>query len=457
MASTVITTNVIVCYFHPDSSGLATAFKDKRQTSFLLQFLKVFSPQDIECRPNWLEITCHRQVSESEVTNINQKLQSFLNEQPQYQPLRNCQIMLKITFDLCRLLEGVEYIRDQYKAGQVRPSQIDNYLLQISQQIKAISPTNNIKNDLFLLNPPPKKVLEKNKRRISIADKPKKDTQIDHETSKALDKAKLMKQIQRSDLMDKRQCKQLFYHIDKPTRTYLPVASNEMYPVDLYNRIEHCQTELVRYDYNTNSNSDVAIYPNDTKYSITLQDFADRKFHINNNIVKRWITDRAYLMEKMEKKENQREDDEKQEDLIKAVFRKFAIVDVRCHDFVGGNIPYCIKCEYDGFEAKLNDLLKLLEHESDVVFHCMYSQHRGPRAAYWYWRERRKWENKYKNKLHTQRVWVLDGGFKQWISDYVLDCDLVCNFDAKYWDDEYFPLTGREFFYRNDWKPQQTD
>ena len=102
----------------------------------------------------------------------------------------------------------------------------------------------------------------------------------------------------------------------------------------------------------------------------------------------------------------------------------------------------------------ISDLLLKFQYESDVVIHCMYSQHRGPRAAYWYWRQRRKWEEKYKDKLpYKQRVWVLDGGFKQWLSDNILDSDLVTNYDSKYWDEEYFPLTGREFFYRDDWRP----
>jgi len=87
----------------------------------------------------------------------------------------------------------------------------------------------------------------------------------------------------------------------------------------------------------------------------------------------------------------------------------------------------------------------------------MYSQHRGPRCAYWYWKQRRIWEKKYPNTLHKQRVWVLNGGFNKWVSQYVIDTDLVKNFERKYWDEETFPLTGREFFYTNDWKPPNVD
>eukprot|EP01084_Bolivina_argentea_P174875 302886_1 len=160
--SSIISGNIIVCYFHRDSSGLAVAFRDKKQTSFLLQFLKSLSPQDIECRPNCLEIQCNRQVTELEIIHINQKLQQIICNMPQHQPLRNCQIMLKITFELSRLLEGVDYIRNKYKTGDVSASQIDNYLQEISQQIQQISP-NSIKNDLFTLQPAPKKVIAKKK------------------------------------------------------------------------------------------------------------------------------------------------------------------------------------------------------------------------------------------------------------------------------------------------------
>jgi hypothetical protein len=88
----------------------------------------------------------------------------------------------------------------------------------------------------------------------------------------------------------------------------------------------------------------------------------------------------------------------------------------------------------------------------------MYSQYRAPRAAYLYLKYRLLWMQKYanyplSNSNSIQRVYVLNGGFKQWISDYILESELVGNFNSKYWDEEFFPLTGRELFYNNDWKP----
>lgn len=136
-------------------------------------------------------------------------------------------------------------------------------------------------------------------------------------------------------------------------------------------------------------------------------------------------------------------------------WRKFAIIDVRSYDFVGGNIPYCYHISFENvlaFKKLLPAMLAKFEHYPYLIFHCMYSQYRGPRAAYFYWSARRKWEMQ-NSCLFEQKIWILDGGFKQWISDYILDSSLVGNFDRLYWDEEFFPLTGREFFYNNDWKP----
>ena len=335
--------------------------------------------------------------------------------------------------------------------------------MEISQQITAISPT-NIKQDLFILHPPPKQVIEQNKKRISIIDDKesindtdfKSQSNANHNNNNML----TLKKIQFDDLLEKKQNKQLFKSITQRTIECLPLPSNDKYPLELYNNITFDTRNIMEFDYNTNNmhHIDTPIYPNDYIYPLSLKDFVDRKFHLRGDIVKKWIHDRVYLIDKIKSNTNQtnnNNNDEKMDDGDgnNIIYRKFSIIDVRCDDFVGGNIPYCYNVSFEIFEDVINDLLLKFEHDSDIIFHCMYSQHRGPRCAYWYWKERRKWEIKYGDKLHKQRIWVLDGGFKQWISDNVYDEDLVCNFNCKYWDDEYFPLTGREFFYRNDWKP----
>ena len=91
-----LASDVIVCYFHRDSTGLVAAFKDKNQTSFLLHFLKSLSPTDIDCKSNWFEIKCNRQIKNDEIEQLNEKLQQCINNRQEYKPLRNCQIMLKV-------------------------------------------------------------------------------------------------------------------------------------------------------------------------------------------------------------------------------------------------------------------------------------------------------------------------------------------------------------------------
>ena len=394
-----------------------------------------------------------------------------------------------------------------FKDGYITPTQVDNYLSQISKQITNISPS-NIDSKLYITQPPPKQVIDTNKKRISDEPKPKpimdmrmaiknmdlssfpfgaivtpqnnmtlsspdydnndndhKEEKVDTETLQSQNDGVMnMKQVQFEDLSAKKQCKELYFKISESVtnanKYILPVPNGNYhrYPIELYNDIKFDTDNYIQNDYNTNNliSIDTPIYPNDVIKEPSLTDFIDRKFHLRPEIVKKWINDRAYLMDKLKQNDDGKDDDEEDmESWMDIKYRKFAIIDVRCHDFIGGNIPYCYNINYEIFEEIIiSDLLTKFEYESDVVIHCMYSQHRGPRAAFWYWKQRRKWEEKYKHKLpNKQRVWVLDGGFKQWLSDNILDSDLVTNYDSKYWDDEYFPLTGREFFYRNDWRP----
>ena len=402
---------------------------------------------------------------------------------------------IQITFELSRLLEGVDYIRHKFNNETISADQINNYLLEISQQIQAISPQ-HIKHDLFIMHPPPKRVLKLNKRRISILSprksgghsllmSPSKSARLSlKEESKSPDfipssdiedgggsrsnsedeavqnevvqnimnqprfRVKTLREVQFEDLSLKKQCKLQFYSFSEPQTKYVPIPLDDQYPEELYVdtvRPEQQSQNMYSFPF-SNSDALQCRYPDDE--GANLQDFIKRKFHLNANVVKQWVNDRAALMDQMGSNGN---------GVADGKYRKFAVIDVRCHDFVGGNIPFCFNVDFEVFESMLNDLLIHFQYESDMVFHCMYSQHRGPRAAFWYWQKRRNWERRYPQKLRRQRVWVLDGGFKQWISDHILDGDLVANVQSKCWDEEYFPLTGREFFYRNDWRVPDSD
>lgn len=61
----------------------------------------------------------------------------------------------------------------------------------------------------------------------------------------------------------------------------------------------------------------------------------------------------------------------------------FAVVDVRESDYVGGHIKGCYHYPAGSFETSFGELQdKLVKNEiNDVVFHCMLSQARGPKAT----------------------------------------------------------------------------
>ena len=66
--------------------------------------------------------------------------------------------------------------------------------------------------------------------------------------------------------------------------------------------------------------------------------------------------------------------------------KQVTIIDVRNDDFVGGHIPSAINIPYsDQWEIDefLDEVLKRVKSmgQSQVVFHCMKSQQRGPYCA----------------------------------------------------------------------------
>jgi len=61
--------------------------------------------------------------------------------------------------------------------------------------------------------------------------------------------------------------------------------------------------------------------------------------------------------------------------------RDWAVVDVRDDDFIGGHLPRCHHIPFSVFSDKLPTLLQELKDVKEVVFHCAFSQNRGPSAA----------------------------------------------------------------------------
>ncbi|CAE7646960.1 ACR2.1 [Symbiodinium sp. CCMP2592] len=83
------------------------------------------------------------------------------------------------------------------------------------------------------------------------------------------------------------------------------------------------------------------------------------------------------------------------------------LIDVRGDDRASGYIEGAVH-EPTSFQAPLlnrvPELVKKFGNEKLVIFHCQYSLHRGPQSANWYRQQ----------APPTQRVAVLEGGFRGW-------------------------------------------
>eukprot|EP00439_Symbiodinium_sp_Y106_P014656 s8060_g2.t1 len=87
--------------------------------------------------------------------------------------------------------------------------------------------------------------------------------------------------------------------------------------------------------------------------------------------------------------------------------RQCCLIDVRGDDRASGYIQGAVH-EPTSFQAPLlnrvPELVQKFGNETLVVFHCQYSLHRGPQCANWYRQQ----------APPTQRVAVLEGGFRGW-------------------------------------------
>ncbi|KAI8584675.1 hypothetical protein K450DRAFT_217444 [Umbelopsis ramanniana AG] len=104
--------------------------------------------------------------------------------------------------------------------------------------------------------------------------------------------------------------------------------------------------------------------------------------------------------------------------------KDYVIIDVRDHDFAGGNIPGAVNVPSRYF---LEDVQKLIEDYKDVpqvYFHCALSQARGPKAARIY-----KESRHLQGIKSDQQVSVLQGGFEQWYLKHRNDPSLIENHD----------------------------
>ncbi|OJJ46606.1 hypothetical protein ASPZODRAFT_117203 [Penicilliopsis zonata CBS 506.65] len=102
---------------------------------------------------------------------------------------------------------------------------------------------------------------------------------------------------------------------------------------------------------------------------------------------------------------------------------KFAIIDVRDSDHVGGHIHTSTWVPSSTLDFRMPELVRTLQHKETVVFHCALSQQRGPSAALRYARERERVLGP--EESQKQEVYVLDGGFVRWQEKYGKDTRLT--------------------------------
>jgi rhodanese-related sulfurtransferase len=108
-------------------------------------------------------------------------------------------------------------------------------------------------------------------------------------------------------------------------------------------------------------------------------------------------------------------------EIILNASKKFQVVDVRDDDYAVGKIVGSINVPSSIFEDKLEELSSnlLKQQKKNVIFHCYYSQVRGPTCANTF---KRFVDEKYPDEFN---VLVLQGGWDAFQSEYVNDKKLV--------------------------------
>jgi rhodanese-related sulfurtransferase len=120
---------------------------------------------------------------------------------------------------------------------------------------------------------------------------------------------------------------------------------------------------------------------------------------------------------------------------------KIAIVDVRDSDHIGGNICGSQWVPVNQLDVKLPELIRTLKDKEKVVFHCMLSQQRGPKAALAYARAKQRVEEKEgegsgggEQGKTNQEICVLEGGFGSWQARYGEDERLTADYQPDVWE-----------------------
>eukprot|EP00741_Cyanophora_paradoxa_P012499 tig00020610_g12077.t1 len=110
--------------------------------------------------------------------------------------------------------------------------------------------------------------------------------------------------------------------------------------------------------------------------------------------------------------------------------RRFAIIDVRDYDRVGGHIRGSLHVPSQEFDDKVSNLVERFKNHDVLVFHCMYSQQRGPSCAMRFARELSA--RAPSAKVQTA---ILKGGFINFFHKHKGNPALFEDLDAERWED----------------------
>jgi Cdc25 family phosphatase len=115
----------------------------------------------------------------------------------------------------------------------------------------------------------------------------------------------------------------------------------------------------------------------------------------------------------------------------KVPLKDYLVIDVRDDDYAGGNIPKGQNWPSRNFMWKADELVEKTKDVQMVVFHCTFSQERGPKAARIYEEKRNQLPAQSADSPHE--VLVLRGGFSKFQAKYKDDAALVENWDKDVW------------------------
>mmetsp|Transcript_36714 Transcript_36714/g.59325 ORF Transcript_36714/g.59325 Transcript_36714/m.59325 type:complete len:145 (-) Transcript_36714:735-1169(-) len=118
-------------------------------------------------------------------------------------------------------------------------------------------------------------------------------------------------------------------------------------------------------------------------------------------------------------------------DKRKSTSKGLAIVDCRDGDYDGGHIKGAMNVPSLVFDERLDSLIKKTSSSEKVVFHCMYSQQRGPKCASAFASRLSEL-----NPQSRQEVYVLRGGFQGFYHQNKARPELFADLEPDRWEEE---------------------